>query len=134
MSWRTAGQYRGLGGADIAWLRDFDNNWDLKSEGRVQTDAMEHCARRELGDIRTARDFFLARVQDEDGRVALEATLIKTAGQIARIGVPRQVKSGWFIPISLKSGRRARAQFNEFDTAAQAYLAITEFIHWFQGT
>lgn len=126
MSWRTQGQYRGLGDQDAAFLREFDRTWEHKAQGRSQTDAMEYIVRSDGVEQRSA-------TQDEPDPFSLDIQIISSAAQIARIAVPRPAKRGWFIPLVLICGKRTRANFPDYDSAAQAYLAACEFMHWFRS-
>jgi hypothetical protein len=134
MSWRTQGQYRGLGEAESAWLRDFDRQWDTKAGGREQTDALERLheaskAKAPRAGVRT--DLIPAPETRSIDRLELEASLIKAAVDIARFTVPRQTKAGWSIHLVMKCGQRVRAHFDDLETASQAYEAIEEFLQWF---
>lgn len=127
MSWRTQGQYRGLGDAEQDWLRDFDREWDTKSRGRSRTDAFDHLVNADT-DRKTS-----PLPKDASERTQLEADLLKTAADVARLTVPRATKSGWSIHLVMKCGKRVRAHFEDRASALQAYTAISELSLWFSG-
>jgi hypothetical protein len=125
MSWRTQGQYQGLGESDAAWLRNFDRRWEQKANGRSQTDAMEHSVQSEGIDQRSVP------AEDQDP-LPIDALLLSLGAQISKIARPHPYRFGWRFYIFLRTGRKARAFFEDYESAAQAYLAACEFTHWFQ--
>lgn len=149
MSWRTKGQYLGLGDSDKEWLRDFDRTWDTKSEGRSRTDAFEHMGGDAAPDAvqpkadQTApklvkvssgsHDYsrFEETCTDVAGRAALEALLIRVAYRVTRFTVPKKTKVGWSIHLVMRCGKRVRAHFEDLGAAMQAYDALEEFSLWF---
>lgn len=130
MSWRTQSQYLGLDDSDRAWLKDFDRSWDTKAEGRSRVDTLENIP------CLSEKQFlkYVAPETNPSDRVALESSLINLASKIARITVPRAMKSGWSIHLVMKCGRRSRARFDDEDSAAQAYYALKELSFWFPET
>ncbi len=125
MSWRTQGQYLGLGESDAAFLREFDCGWERKAQGRSQTDAMEYSIQTDGIEQRS--------VPPEDAEsLPIDALLISLGPQISKIDRPHPYRFGWRFYIFLRTGRKARAFFDDYESAAQAYLAACEFMHWFQ--
>lgn len=125
MSWRTQGQYRGLGEQDSAWLLEFDRRWERKVNGRSQTDAMEHSVSSDGIEQRSPPP-------ERSDEFSLDALLISLGAQISKIARPHPYRFGWRFYIYLRTGRKARAFFEDYESAAQAYLAACEFMHWFQ--
>lgn len=125
MSWRTQGQYLGLEGTDAAWLREFDRKWERKAHGRSRTDAMDHIVISDGVEKKGAP-------QEACDTFSLETLLITAGAQVRKITGPRPTPYGWEIRVLLGCGKRTWARFAEEAAAVQAYLAVCEFMHWFQ--
>jgi hypothetical protein len=138
MSWRTQGEYKGLGPVDRDWLSGFDREWDTKARGRSRTDAFEHLTGPERSPtVVCPRTFLIVprlmdipadQVERED---CLEVKLQEVAGRVARFTVPRLLKStyepGWSIHLELTCGKRVRVRFPDRSAAFQAYVTLQEF-------
>jgi hypothetical protein len=126
MSWRTQGQYKGMGHEATAWLRDFDRKWEQKSEGRSRTDAMEHIVQSDGVEKKGALP------HDPAECPPIELLLGVAGAQIRKVSGPRPTAYGWEIRLRLVCGRRTWARFEDESAAVQAYLAVCEFTQWFQ--
>ncbi len=127
MSWRTQGQYQGLGESDAAFLQEFDRKWERKAQGRSRTDAMDHIV------VSDGVEKKSAPVEVVD-LLTIETLLITAGTQVRKLTGPRPTAYGWDIWLRLGCGQRILARFDDEGSAVQAYLALSEFTHWFQGT
>ena len=122
MSWRTQGHYRGLGNADLEWLRGFDKDWDTKAQGRSSQDALD---RANYSRLDAMIPCFEVSGPTEHA-FALEVKLTEVAGRISRFTIPKRRQYGWVIFLILKGGKRCRSQFKDKYEALQAYLTLQE--------
>ena len=118
MSWRTESRHIGLSEAEQDWLAEFNRQWDTRANGRSQVDAINGATLEILPSLTPKTE------PNQD--ITLEAKIASLHGLVRSFSIPRPTHYGYFIRITLVTGKNVRARFTSFDEALQAFETLEE--------